>query len=149
MKNPIALLSSLLLVVLLAPTAYAQNANSPYLKRIKWIQGTWSGVGYQEAMKAEWDIELKCNVQTGDFKISYPSISCSGIWELKNANGYRAEFLEVIQEEQDNCGDVVRVVVTRIEDRFISVAFFLPEVDDTVAAYTVLTQVNPSKTKAD
>ena len=69
------------------------------------MHGIWSGVGYQEAMNAEWDIELSCDANTGDIKISYPSISCSGVWELQNANNYRAEFLEVIQEEQDNCGD--------------------------------------------
>ena len=111
------------------------------LKKIKWLDGQWTGVGYQEAMKAEWDVVLDCNIEAGTITIAYPSISCKGVWELKNTDGCRAEFMEIIKEEQDNCGDVVRVVVTRIGEQFVSVAFFIPEVDDVVAAYTVLTKV--------
>mgnify|MGYP006426605181 CR=1 FL=1 len=144
MKRLLTTLYSLL-IFLGASSYHAHAQETPMLNRIHWMEGTWTGVGYQEAMKAEWDIELRCKVDEGEFRISYPSISCQGEWQLKNANNYRAEFLEIISEEQDNCGDVVRVVVTRIDDRFMSVAFFLPEIDDVVAAYTVLTRIEQKR----
>lgn len=145
MKRTLITAYSALLLLVISSFASVKAQETPDLNRVHWMEGTWTGVGYQEAMKAEWDIELTCKIEEGKFTISYPSISCMGEWDLKNANNYRAEFLETINKEQDNCGDVVRVVVTRIDDRFISVAFFLPEVDDTVAAYTVLTRVEQKR----
>jgi hypothetical protein len=88
---------------------------------------------------------LECFLNQPQIKIDYPSISCRGVWELKSATSYRAEFVETINEELDNCGDQVLVVVTRIDERFVGVAFFLPEMRDVVAAYTVLTRVEEKK----
>jgi hypothetical protein len=136
-----ACLAAFLAIPQQASAQSAGHQDPSVLRKVKWLDGKWTGVGYQEAMKAEWDIVLDCATSEGKIHIIYPSISCKGEWQLQHANNFRAEFLEVIKEEQDNCGDVVRVVVTRIDERFVSVAFFLPEVDDAVAAYTVLTRV--------
>lgn len=135
-----------LLLILSGFQSQAQN-QAQNLRKIKWLNGEWTGVGYQKAMKAEWDVLLQCNTDKGEINITYPSISCKGVWELKYTDGCRAEFMEIIKEEQDNCGDVVRVIVTRIDERFVSVAFFIPEIDDVVAAYTVLTRVEASDEK--
>ena len=140
----ILILSTSLFFLLIGFSSQAQN-NGQNLRKIKWLEGQWTGVGYQKAMKAEWDVVLECNIEKGEINITYPSISCKGIWELKYTDGCRAEFMEIIKEEQDNCGDVVRVLVTRIDEKFVSVAFFIPEIDDVVAAYTVLTKVEPNK----
>jgi hypothetical protein len=132
----------LAVLLLVAGSAFGQQHH----KKVKWLEGSWTGVGYQEALKAEWDVLLECYLEgSEEIRIAYPSISCRGSWELKNANDYRAEFMETIKEEQNNCGDQVRVIVTKIGDDFVSVAFFLPEIDDAVAAYTVLTRVKPKK----
>ena len=110
-------------------------------KPVSWLEGKWKGTGYQAPTQSDWSIVLDYDKESKSFQISYPSLNCSGRWELvKKKKGY-AEFVEVIQEGLENCDNNVKVVVTQIDERFVSVAYFLPEIFDGVVASAVLENV--------
>ena len=111
----------------------------------KWLEGTWHGIGYQAPTNSAWKIDL--DYDTKSFNISYPSLNCSGHWELLEYKNNRAIFVEKITEGVENCDNNVKVVVNYIDDNFISVAYFLPRILDDVVASGVLKKTGKIKTK--
>lgn len=105
-------------------------------KSIKWLDGTWFGTGHQPIDDSRWSVVLE--YEAGKLAISYPSLECSGNWKLVKAKKGYAEFVEDITKGENKCNDGVKVIVTRVDERFVSVAYFLPDIVDGVAASAVL-----------
>ena len=90
----------------------------------KWLEGKWTGVGYQPVGNSTWDIELNYSMTEKFTDINYPSLKCSGKWALTFSNNNRAEFIEQITEGTDRCVELSRIVVTKIDDEYVQVSWF-------------------------
>lgn len=105
----------------------------------KWLEGTWLGEGYQPGAlnQKTWDINLIYDYQKQDISINYPTFPCSGYWKLVNADKNKAEFIEYITEGQTLCVKEEKVIVTKINEEYITVSYFIAEYDG-VAAFSTL-----------
>jgi hypothetical protein len=112
-------LLSLLLLIL----NYTYSQENPEQKKISWLQGTWEGKGLQIDEKT-WDVSFT-HVDK-KFTISYPSLACNGWWELKKSDKTQLEFIEHITVN-NGCDQGVKVIVTRIDDKNISIVYFIPD----------------------
>ena len=110
----------------------AQDEGAP-----AWLSGTWVGQGYQPGSDAHFTIELICDATTRAFAISYPSLGCSGTWELVSQADGVARFVETITEGTDACVDGGKVVLTQISDQFVTWSFFYPD-DETLDSFSTL-----------
>ncbi len=104
----------------------------------KWLHGEWEGIGYQAPTNSAWNIELNYDAQKKSFSINYPTLNCSGHWELIESKENRLVFVEKITEGLDKCDNNVKVIVNYVEESFISVAYFLPGIYENVVASSVL-----------
>ncbi|MEL6537829.1 MAG: hypothetical protein AAFQ98_20585, partial [Bacteroidota bacterium] len=73
----------------------------------KWINGGWQGTGYQIDGQT-WEVQMFADWDTG-FEITYPDLSCGGVWDLTNQERLRFFFEETIEYGQDNCDQGVEV----------------------------------------
>lgn len=103
-----------------------------------WMAGNWKGTGYQVPTDTTWPIDMTYNSSTQTISVKYPTLNCSGKWKFVKTKGKRAEFVELIEEGQENCDNQVRVIVTYVDEDFISVAYFIPWYSDDVVAHSVL-----------
>lgn len=114
-------------------------------KNISWLDGTWTGVGYQSPTNTTWDIKLNYEDKGKNISIGYPTLNCSGQWELQDYEKNRAVFIERITKGVNNCDNNVTVIVTKVSEYYISVAYFLPDLYDGVVAYSILKKEVNSK----
>jgi hypothetical protein len=110
-------------------------------KQIKWLHGTWTGIGYQPAALTQqvWPINLSYGKEKESFSIVYSSFPCNGNWEFVKGDKNRAEFIERIKNGTDKCANNLKVIVTVIDQTHVSVSYFYagsPDVD----AFSVLTK---------
>jgi hypothetical protein len=75
-----------------------QTAETPDLE---WLNGVWTGDGYQTDTKTRWAARL--TVQDETYSIDYPDIPCKGTWKLIEKNSRSASFNEVITQGIDQC----------------------------------------------
>lgn len=132
---------NIIFVCVLANAALAQSGGTTEAQSdndLSWLNGGWAGVGYQAPTNTHWDIELSYDAGRNKFKINYPTLNCSGKWEVKSIEPNKVQLTEYIQKGKSNCDNVVQVVVTHISAEYISVAYFLPNLYDGVVAYAVL-----------
>jgi len=87
--------------------AQANNNNSASQKptaeagELEWLNGEWTGDGYQTDTKTRWAARL--TVQGETYSIDYPDIPCKGTWKLIEKNSRSASFNEVITQGIDQC----------------------------------------------
>ena len=110
----------------------------PAQDALSWLYGHWKGTGYQVPTNSTWDIDMTYDPVTGVISIKYPSLKCGGNWQFVKTIGKGAEFTEWIEEGKENCDDAVKIVVTYIDEEYVSVAYFLPDLYDGVVAHSVL-----------
>ena len=89
----------------------------------KWYVGEWEGVGHQIDGK-QWDIDLNIH-RCGEMSINYPSLSCSGTWELLEANGVEATLKETILLGVNNCDQGVDVELKHMDKNTMEVRYYL------------------------
>jgi len=111
-------------------SAFGQFPND----ELAWLKGEWRGIGYQ-IDEQTWPVVLRCDGKR--VLVQYPSLECSGSWELQSVQNYRVRFQELILDGKDNCNEVVQIVVNKVDERHVSIAYFLPGYPD-VVAYAVL-----------
>lgn len=104
-------------------------------QKIKWLEGVWTGVGYQ-IDGGLWMVELIHDTAEKSFDVTYPSLGCKGEWVIQEKSKGKVIFQENI--EKGHCDKGVRIVVTQIDEKFVSVAFFLDSYGESPIAYTVL-----------
>lgn len=122
----------------------AQNVkHSKQFKKTEWLNGTWYGIGFQpnEIESAFWTIALKYDYSAKKISISYPSLNCGGYWKLESANSNKAVFVEYLGYGLTRCVNESKVVITKIDDEFITVSFFNPGIIKGVVSYSTLEKV--------
>ncbi len=115
----------IILFILIAFTTQMATAQK---SDISWLKGSWEGTGYQPNTTGDqnWDIELKYYVESENFVIRYPSLSCGGNWKLVKANRKSAEFIETIVLGTDKCTNQLTVLVEKINKDKVKVTFYAP-----------------------
>jgi len=88
---------------------------------LNWLEGVWTGEGYQTDTRTTWTVIL--TVRDGTFAIEYPNIPCRGTWSLTNKNSRGASFVEFITHGTDRCVNNERVLIERVSDSEISCKF--------------------------
>jgi hypothetical protein len=68
---------------------------------LEWLNGVWTGDGYQTDTKTRWAAKLTVRGET--YSIDYPDIPCKGTWKLIEKNNRSASFNEVITQGVDQC----------------------------------------------
>lgn len=84
----------------------------------QWLDGVWTGKGYQSDTKSTWDVLL--TVQNGTYTIEYPGIPCRGRWNLSDRNSRGANFIEVITQGTKLCTNNSHIMMEKISDSEIS-----------------------------
>lgn len=69
-------------------------------------------------------MKFTADPRTGTYDIDYPSVPCKGHWSLVKSDEHVAEFKEKITENLDSCVDKGRVVLTKIDENFITFSYF-------------------------
>ena len=90
----------------------------------EWIEGVWTGIGYQMDDKTTWSIRLIINGSDNVYRIEYPSLSCGGEWRLVAFNSHSGKFVENILVGRDRCADNGTIVITRVDENHISFTYF-------------------------
>lgn len=119
--------------LLIFGTAHAQ-------KGPEWLDGSWSGVGYQENTNTIWGIVLSCDPVGNQYKIEYPDIPCGGRWKLLSFDDSKAIFWEEITEKEQNCVQGSKMVLTLISSEYITYSCFDP-ITGELAAHSTLRRV--------
>lgn len=126
MKSNRLNLFKIVLVLLLINSCSGLNI-SPHNK-LKWLDGTWNGTGYQIDLQEDntWAISLKIDATAGVFSINYPSIPCNGIWELISLSKEQARFKETITQGTQECVPEGHILLSKVDDRTVILSFFYP-----------------------
>lgn len=143
MKRTIFIFTVILLLTASLNESYAQK------RKTKWLDGTWTGLGFQSNALSQnvWPIKLTYDYKSGSFVINYKSFPCSGYWKLQDASRHKAGFIEYITDGKDRCQDGNLVIVTKIDEEYITVSYFAPEYFDGVIAYSTLRRENSEDKK--
>jgi hypothetical protein len=110
-----------------------------------WMQGEWRGIGYQLNTGGTWSIHLKANKDR--VSIAYPSLECSGNWQVIKADKDRIELLETITDGTDKCVNKGKVVITKIDDNHITFTYFSPYSGELEAFSTLVRKSHLDKLK--
>ena len=113
-------------------------------KELQWLNGTWTGQGYQQdaSTQSTWKINFTFNNTTNEMLIEYPSFPCSGYWKLQKSDSRQATFIENITQGKTLCQDQGTIIITKIDDTFVSYVYFLPQFQKGVVAFSVLERKN-------
>lgn len=117
-----------LIISLLALSFFITAFTVDNREDLSWLDGNWSGLGYQPSIGTPWDIKLTCNASKKRFIIEYPSLGCQGFWKVKKIEKDRVTFMEKIAKGEHNCLLQGMLVVTKVDENHISYSFF-DEVD--------------------
>lgn len=104
-----------------ANTNHVIQSSVPDEANLSWLEGVWTGEGYQSDTETTWTVRL--TVQDGIFTIEYPNIPCRGTWSLTSKNSSGASFTETITQGTDRCVNGERIRIERVSDSEISCKF--------------------------
>lgn len=93
---------------------------------LKKLDGNWSGKISQFNRKGSYDIRFICKSDKGEFKIIYPSLGCSGIWEIEKISNKLFNFKEKILLGKNACLDDVLVELKIINNKKLELYFYFP-----------------------
>jgi hypothetical protein len=113
-------------IILILLIVFAQTANAQTAKTQK-LNGKWEGIGHQIDGQS-WDIALNFE-NPKDITINYPSLGCSGIWTLEEANGELSIFKEKIMAGTEKCDQGCEVYLQKINKKQIKVTYYLRSYD--------------------
>jgi curved DNA-binding protein CbpA len=91
----------------------------------KIFNGTWKGSAFQYNIKERWKIVLNCDLETNEFKISYPSLDCSGVWYIEDVSENVISFREHILSGICDEGGLVKLKI--INKRTLEYYVYLPD----------------------
>ncbi len=95
-------------------------------QNVSWLEGTWSGKGYQpDALNQQfWLMKLYYAPGGKDIIVSYPTIPCAGKWTLEKLEKNKAIFKETLTSGFENCIDGSKLVVSYIDNSYVNVSFY-------------------------
>ncbi|WP_158973629.1 hypothetical protein [Cellulophaga sp. L1A9] len=93
-------------------------------KNKKWLEGKWTGIGYQTDLTeaSQWTIVL--NIENGNYNITYPSLDCSGKWKLAKYSADQATFTELIENNTSTCIKEGTIILSKIDENRILYSYF-------------------------
>ena len=89
-----------------------------------WLNGTWTGTGYQIDNNETWTMRL--TVTGGKYSIDYPSLKCGGVWKVMGVGSSVATFREHITYGKDLCTDRGKVTIERLNSSQIDFRYSNP-----------------------
>jgi hypothetical protein len=126
--------------ILLIPFIFLVVIASVGAQNLTWMEGNWEGRGYQPNLGQNpyWDMELKVSIESGEqiAKIDYPLIPCTGNWKLVSIETNKAEFREIISSG-GRCMNNVRLIVSYVDEKHISIKFYGPDDTEVYATATL------------
>lgn len=127
-------LFTLVLSILLCSGCTAYRSTSP-----SWLDGKWEGIGYQLDLQEDptWSILLSIDTKQKAYSIRYPSLQCTGQWQLIKGTKERVVFQEIIDENTAACTEKGIVIITKVDANHISYSYYV-ENQATVAAFSTL-----------
>lgn len=78
-----------------------------------WMEGVWNGSATQSNPNETWTVRLAV-ARHGDldsYRVTYPTLGCSGYWTYVRADGEVTQFVEHIDHGADKCVDRVNITV--------------------------------------
>ena len=129
----------LIILVIIISFLGSCKISKPLSESKNWLDGNWSGIGHQIDIKEDnqWTIELKINTKEDLYNISYPSLNCSGKWELMKYSGTQATFKEVIDNNIIDCVENGIIIISKIDNSRVSFSYFYVG-DKKASAFTTL-----------
>ena len=109
------------------------------------LQGEWRGIGYQLNTGGTWSIHLKASAERAS--IAYPSLECSGNWQIVKQDKERIELLETITEGTDKCTNKGKVVITKVDENHVTFTYFSPFSGELEAFSTLVRKSHLDKLK--
>ncbi len=97
---------------------------SAQTKNGSWLTGTWTGTGYQIDANETWTMKLTSKGKR--YTVEYPSLNCSGRWQLISFGSSIATFREKITTGMDKCTDRGTVTIQRLNGRQIEFRYQNP-----------------------
>ena len=137
MKRQFKLLKCFLIVLFLLVSQISCKSTISQSSSMSDSPTIWKGAGYQYDVGHSWDIIVSFKQENQQFKIQYPSISCSGYWRLLDFDNESFEFREIITEGQDKCTNNGRVVLKKKDDLTYEFYYYWPD-DQELSAYGVI-----------
>lgn len=101
------------------------------------LKGKWSGIGYELNNDMSWQMEVSFSNE--EILVSYPSLDCSGKWNLIGVNGTQITFREKITSGITNCMDKGNVEISILSDKKINFKYY-PQDSNDLAAQATLTK---------
>lgn len=109
-------------IITFAVLTVMQIANADFADK---LDGIWEGEGRSSVGRPQkWSIRL--SAQSGNYKIDYPSLSCSGSWSLLSVTNGSASFFENIDIGKNNCVDQGTVDLIWLENNKLKYIYYLP-----------------------
>jgi hypothetical protein len=102
-------------------------------RRVRNLNGRWSGDVYQFQLKEDRPIEFSCNYSRGRFQVSYPTDSCKGTWTLVKIDEMDFHFRETITDGEGGCTQGGYIVLSPYKRRQYHFSYYWPN-DRTLAA---------------
>lgn len=122
-----------------ADTVAAKKSPLAKDRRVRSLNGRWSGIVYQFQLKEDRPIEFTANYARSRFQVSYPDNGCKGTWELIKIDEQDFHFRENITEGQDSCTQGGLIVLSPYKRRQYHYSYYWPN-DKTLAASGYLTR---------
>ncbi|WP_441001136.1 DUF4339 domain-containing protein [Fodinibius sp. SL11] len=101
------------------------------------LKGKWSGVGYELNNDTSWKMDVSFSNE--EVSVSYPSLDCSGKWNLIEVNGTEITFREKITTGITNCMDKGKVEISILSDKKINFKYY-PQGSNELGARATLTK---------
>ncbi len=145
MKKLVGAIGFILILFCSACTS-TKDVNVSKSSNPNWLDGSWIGKGYQlDALNnSTWAIELEMDAKSGKYTVAYPSLECSGKWDLFEANDHRAVFKEIIEVGTNRCFNGGKLVITKVDKNHLSYTFFYPD-DNVMGAYSTLVRMEEAQ----
>lgn len=126
---------------LVANTDSVVEKKTPLAKdrRVRSLNGRWSGLVYQFQLKEDRPIEFSCNYSRSRFQVNYPDNGCKGKWALIKIDEQDFHFRENITDGQDSCTQGGLIVLSPYKRRQYHYSYYWPN-DKTLSASGYLTR---------
>jgi hypothetical protein len=140
MKMTRAYMITLLIVMIAMIYACSSTGGTErkYAPDTEWLDGVWTGTGYQMDDKTTWSIRLIVRGSDNVYRIEYPSLACGGEWRLVSSSSQSGRFVENILIGRDRCADNGTIVITRVDRNHISFTYFYE--NGVMVAFSTLTR---------
>lgn len=117
---------------------YERSDKSSLLEnKLRLLKGNWTGIGYELHNDASWNMEV--TFSNKEASVSYPSLNCSGEWNLKGVNDKEVIYREIISSGTSNCMNSGKVEIDILSERKIKFRYY-PQDSNQLGAQAFLTK---------